>query len=89
MSPRPVKASQDIQPAEKKRTIINQQLFYYEYNLQHTHNTLVTGGKLMEPGLGTNPRSSGNGVGKGCRPAPGRPRIQGAVSEEGKSEVGK
>jgi hypothetical protein len=36
----------------------------------------------MEPGLGTNPRSSGSGVGRGCQPIPGRPQIQGAVSEE-------
>jgi hypothetical protein len=50
---------------------------------------MATEGKLMEPGLGTNPRSSVNGAGGGCRPVPGRPRMQGAVSEEEKSEVGK
>jgi hypothetical protein len=44
---------------------------------------MVTGGKLMEPGLGTNPRSSG----KRCRqggadPSPDDPGYRGAVSEE-------
>ena len=36
----------------------------------------------MEPGLGTNPRSSGNGVGKGADPLPDDPGYRGAVSEE-------
>jgi hypothetical protein len=81
MSPRPGDASQDTQPEEE---LDNNKLaiIYYETQVQYKHNTLVTGGKLMEPGLGTNPRSSGSGVGRGCRPVPRRPRIQGAVSEE-------
>jgi hypothetical protein len=36
----------------------------------------------MEPGLGTNPRSSGNGVGKGADPLPDDPGYRGAASEE-------
>jgi hypothetical protein len=62
MSPRPGDVSQDTQPAEK---LDNNKLavIYYENTNIITHNTLATGGKLMEPGLGTNPRSSG----KRCR----------------------
>ncbi len=32
---------------------------YYKHKHKQKHNTMATEGKLMEPGLGTNPRSSG------------------------------
>ncbi len=88
MSPRPGDAYQDTQPAEE---LDNNKLavIYYETQEQYKHNTLVTGGKLMEPGLGTNPRSSG----ERCRQrVPTRSQMTpdtGCRERKGKSEVGK
>ncbi len=59
-------------------------IIYYETQVQYKHNTLATGGKLMEPGLGTNPRFR--------QRVPTRSQTTpdtGCCERRGKSEVGK